>query len=78
MLIEVSRRVSDDEEALGLLGAAALEDLFRCHASVLLDRLEQRLSEDEPLRLAARTIWLHGHESYRHLRPLVGDDVHDG
>ena len=56
-VIEVSRRVADDPNALEYFGADALEDLLRDHAEVLLDRLEQRLPEDEPLRLAARTIW---------------------
>jgi hypothetical protein len=71
-LLIVAQALSGDEWALGCLGADALEDLFRVHADVLLDRLELQLPGDEPLRVAAGTVWLHRHESYRRLRTAIG------
>jgi hypothetical protein len=71
-LTVVAQTLHGDEWGLGCLGADALEDLFREHADVLLARLEQQLAEDEPLRVAAATIWLHRHESYGRLRRAIG------
>jgi len=70
-LAEVSRRVADDDEALGFLGADALEDLFRYHADVLLARLAERRPDDAPLRTAAQMIWLNRHDAYPELRALL-------
>jgi hypothetical protein len=57
-LIHVLRTLADVEDGLGSLGADAREDLFRLHADVFLGRLHQNVAEDEPLRVAARTMWL--------------------
>ena len=76
-LLIVAQALNGDEWALCCLGADALEDLFRMHAEVLLDRLEQEPPGDEPLRVAAGTIWLHRHKSYRRLQTAIGLSASD-
>ena len=56
IVVELVARASDDE-TLGYVAAAALEDLICSHPEAMIDRVESRARHDARFRMAVARVW---------------------